>query len=555
LQILGEARRKQTIRHLCRTDLFFLLAFALRRADVRKALLDPKKAAFLQSRCKEVQENPDDHLDLWAREHYKSTIITFALTIQDILKDPEITIGIFSHTRPIAKNFLRQIKEEFTSNDFLKWAFDDILYDNPETESPKWSEEGGITVKRKGNPKEPTVSAWGLVDGMPTSAHFKLRVYDDVVTLESVNTPEQINKTTEAWELSDNLGSEGGTQRYIGTRYHLNDTYAEMIKRGITVRKYPGTHNGRLDGKPVLFTDKYWAHKLKTQSRKTLAAQMMQNPLADSDASFLIPWLRSYDIRPRVLNVYIMGDPSKGKKRKNDSTSIAVLGVTNTGVKLLVDGYCHRMSLSQRWHALRGLYLKWSQTPGVQLVDVGWERYGAQTDDEYFEERMTLDESRKPENERAIFPIRELAWTNEGTRGEQGKTDRVERLEPDFRNGRFLIPNCVIKDGKPMTWSIDMDPESDTYGTVLYHDFKGLTKTQRQIMEGGSPDLLAKPIKRLDSEKHPYDLTVRLIEEYSSFPFGEHDDLIDAASRIYDMQPTLPTTISPSAHDRTYHDS
>jgi hypothetical protein len=62
-------------------------------------------------------------LDLWAREHYKSTVITFALTIQDILNDPEITVGIFSHTRPIAKAFLRQIKQEFETNEDLKAGF------------------------------------------------------------------------------------------------------------------------------------------------------------------------------------------------------------------------------------------------------------------------------------------------------------------------------------------------------------------------------------------------------------------------------------------------
>jgi hypothetical protein len=141
---------------------------------------------------------PDGYLDLWAREHWKSSIITFALTIQDILRDPEVTVGIFSHTRPIAKAFLRQIKQEFERNERLKRWFPDVLWADPRNDSPKWSEDEGITVKRKGNPKEATVEAWGLVDGQPTSKHFSKLVYDDVVTRESVTTPEMMAKTTDA---------------------------------------------------------------------------------------------------------------------------------------------------------------------------------------------------------------------------------------------------------------------------------------------------------------------------------------------------------------------
>jgi len=129
-----------------------------------------------------VQASPNDRLDLWFREGYKSTIITFALTIQDILNDPEITIGLASHTRPIAKAFMRQIKREFEGNETLKSWFPDILYANPQKESPKWSEDEGIVVIRKSNPKEATIEAWGVVDGQPTSKHYKLLVYDDIVT-------------------------------------------------------------------------------------------------------------------------------------------------------------------------------------------------------------------------------------------------------------------------------------------------------------------------------------------------------------------------------------
>src|SRR5208282_1300145 len=135
-------------------------------------------------------------------------------------------------------------------------------------------------VRRRSNPKEATVEAHGLVDGMPTSVHYNLRIYDDVVVDKSVTTPEQVQKTTEAYSLSQALGTESGRVWGIGTRYDFADTYEWIIKKGgLKPRIYPATANGMRDGKLVLFSDEEWANRLRDHTDSDIACQYMQNPL------------------------------------------------------------------------------------------------------------------------------------------------------------------------------------------------------------------------------------------------------------------------------------
>lgn len=517
---------KSELAFLGANDRYFLLTSLLNRDDA----IHP----WIYTRCREVELRTDGFLDLWARGHYKSTVITFAGTIQEAIIDPEIRIGIFSNTKDISRPFVSQIQEELETNELLKEVYDDIFWANPRKDSPSWSPQSstGLIIKRKTNPKEGTWEAHGLIDSMPTGRHFPLLVFDDVITEKNVASPEQIQKATQKIELSDNLGNVIGLTRkwFIGTRYSFADTYGILIEHEIaTPRLHPATHNGRIDGIPVMLSHDQWQERVRSQ-RTTVAAQMLQNPLAGQENTFSVKWLLPYHVRPLVCNVYILVDPSAGRHKTSDRTAMAVVGIDPSGNKFLLDGYCHRMDLSERWKHLKFLHKKWSNVKGVRMLRVGYERYGMQTDVEHFQERMR--------QEGKGFEIEEVAWTSE--RGLQSKEHRVMRLEPDFRFESFFVPSKVHHSEHGVcVWRVDEDTEE-----IVLSPYKGAHRLERSVLASGEGWRVVEPLKRKDEDNNIYDCTRVFFEEYRFFPFSPRDDFIDAMSRIYDMEPT-----SPSVHD------
>jgi predicted phage terminase large subunit-like protein len=470
LTIYEEALRvddSDHLRRLCKEDLFFLLVIGLRRQDANRD--------FIYNRCREVEQNPDGHLDLWSREHYKSTIITIAGSIQEVLRDPEITIGIFSHTRPIAKAFLFSIKTELEGNTFLKNLFKDVLYSDPQKESKKWSLDDGLIVKRKSSAPTCTLEAWGLVDGQPTSKHYALRVYDDVATQSSVTSPEMIQKTTDAWRLSLSLGSDQpGTQsreRYIGTRYHANDTYKTIIDtESVKVREYYPTDLGKNDieviGNPVLMTRESLIEKRKKQGIYIYACQYLQNPLADKAQGFSTDWLEYYDSlkNNRNWNYYIICDPAGDKKKKTSDYSVfGVIALAPDKNYYLVDMVRDRLNLTERTIVLFDLIMKWNPKK------IGYEEYGKDSD---------IAHIKYVQEEKGFrFNIEPLA-------GHMPKPDRIRRLVPIFEGRHFFLPRRLPY----------------------------ITKAKQMV------DLVQEFISK----------------EYMDFPVSSHDDMLDMMSRILD---------------------
>jgi len=460
-------------RKLLRTDLFFLLWYGCNKHYIAKQ--------WLLDRCKEVEAEPNGCIDLWSREHFKSTIITYGKSIQDIISshgdDPlpewerETTIGILSVTRPLAKSFLREIKTTFENPQLpLTQLFPDIFYKNPKGQSSKWSEDEGIVVKRKSSPKESTVEAWGLVDAQPTGKHFYTIVYDDIVTQDTVTSPEMIQKTTQAWGLSDNIGTRGGIYRAVGTPYAANDTTQAIIDSGtFKLRKYPATIGGKYpiesDDEAYLLTKAQLEEKYKKQGVYNFSCQILLNPTSQSLQNFKLQWLKYYGgYNPQQnLNIYIIVDPAHSKKKESDYTAIFVIGAGEDGNYYVIDMVRDRLNLKERTDKLFKLVNKY------RPVLVGYEQYGMQSDIEHIQEKM--------ETIRYHFNIVPLG-------GKLSKTDRIGRLIPDFENGKILLPY-----------------------ELPYIDYEG---------------------KR-------HDLTrVFVDEEYLTFPTPKHDDMLDCLARIKD---------------------
>lgn len=413
-----------TIGALGKYDRFFLLVWLLNRPDAARE--------WIFDRCRELDADPDDHIDLWAREHYKSSCGTTAGIIQEVVKDPEITIGIFSYNNVFAKTFLKQIKNEFESNVRLHKAYPDVFYENPQRDSPSWSEDRGIVVRRKGNPKEPTIDAHGLVDGMPTGMHYQLRVYDDVVTKDSVTTPDMLTKTFDAWGMSLFLGKEGGRQWHFGTRYHFGDAYGRILDTGmVKPRIYPATDDGTPSGKPVLFSQKYLDEKRMAGSY-IFSCQMLQNPIADDAQGFRREWLKYWNGSDGGgMTRYILVDPANEKKKNSDYTAAFVVGLGEDRNYYVLDMVRDRMNLTERANMLFRLHKQWKPH------GVGYEKYGKDSDIQHYEDRM--------ERENYRFSITPLG-------GRTQKEDRIRKLIPLYEQKRVYMPEACFRmsNGKNM---------------------------------------------------------------------------------------------------------
>lgn len=459
-RIEDEKSYMEIIRTFGKKDLFFLMYFVMEL---------PVNDPFIIARIYEAQENHHMTLDLWARFHWKSTILTYALPIFNLISHPTRRIGIFSHTKAMAKSHLRKIKHQLEQNMVLLTAFQDIFY-MKQSQAPKWSEDEGIYVKRKGSFNEASVEAVGLIE-LPTGKHYNEAIYDDIIDLKNVETYAQLQKVKRYYEMSFGCLDRHCIKRVVGTRYDYKDIYGEIMKKKTwKTRIYPGSVDeegvAKIGGIPTMMTREELDALMDEMGLYVFSSQILQKPEKEESQKFNEYWLgkrwNPNSDKPN-FNYYIIVDPASKKKTQSDWTSMWVIGTDPYRNYWLLDGVRDKLSLVEKWDRLIGLVESWGGR------EVGYEEYGMQADIEFLERMMA--ETGK------FFTITPLG-------GKVAKVDRIKRLIPDFQKGRWILPE-----------------------TLIYTDVKGIQR-----------DLMNEYVE----------------EEYKLFPNGLHDDMLDCQARIYD---------------------
>lgn len=195
------------------------------------------------------------------RDHSKSTFVTIAWTIQQILKNPNIRVLIANGVWDTSRRFLSEIKAQL-ENSQLKYVFGDFV-------SVRWNADD-IIVRQRTRPRAaPTISTTG-VEAESTGSRADLIIADDLMGEQNYKTPEQREKVKRYRRSLVNLLEPGGIMVDLMTRWHLDDTFTDIVEKereyyDVMVRKvvedgkiiYPKKFSRRFDKKTKSFVASY----------------------------------------------------------------------------------------------------------------------------------------------------------------------------------------------------------------------------------------------------------------------------------------------------------
>ena len=323
---------------MCLTDLFFLGYEALGLKDARdrlgRKLVDVRFHRWMATVFQGCVDNNTDLLLMVPRYHMKTTWLKI-LIVQMILRDPMVTIGMFSATEQLMINELKSIKRFFQTPIIQSLFADQVPVRGKGDKGWKTSNANALTLWRPeegDGVQENQIEVYGVGANIE-GRHFDISIYDDLITRKDVETgsTDALEKKRLWYAYNQAVLGPYGQEIMVGTPYHYADLYAWVQSENIYAQiiKRPAIEEGR----PIYsyFTLKKLEQMKKRMGPYVFAAQFMIDVLPREDQMFPPPQATYHELPKADYTWYIAVDPAATTRAYSDETAITVAAVDQHG--------------------------------------------------------------------------------------------------------------------------------------------------------------------------------------------------------------------------------
>ena len=340
--------------------------------------------SVLSARYDQPKPTPKLHLDLWElccskrrhvaiaapRGHAKTTAVTQAYTLCNVLFRLRSNVLIISDTEGQAKSFLGDIKMELLENDILRTDFqiDEIIKDNETEIVVKFKDGALFRILARGSEQKLRGLKW-------RGKRPDLIICDDFENEELVSNPERRAKFKE-WFLGALLpaGGDGCLIRVVGTILHLDSMLENLLNNPAWLTRRFSAHNED-------FTEILWPEKFSKEALLAIRQMYVHEGKPDvySREYLNIPisaehaFFRTDDFLPiekdnEVLNFYLTTDLAVSTSNQADYSAFVVGGLNSANVLKIVEVIRKRMSSDEIIDTIFELYWKYKPYGGINIV-------------------------------------------------------------------------------------------------------------------------------------------------------------------------------------------